>query len=110
MEYREVQVYELPPPTQGLAALAMLARLNALPPEELEPGPRFVTEFKRIRDECYLLRDMYITDPDFAAAPVEPFLGPGHVAASAARLRDGRCTVYLCAAHEHGNLTSLIHR
>jgi gamma-glutamyltranspeptidase/glutathione hydrolase len=108
MEYRDVQVYELPPPTQGLAALAMLARLNVLPREELAPGPRFVAEFQRIRDQCYPLRDMYITDPDFAVAPVEPFLDPGHVAASGAGIREGGDTVYLCAADEHGNLVSLI--
>jgi gamma-glutamyltranspeptidase/glutathione hydrolase len=108
MEYRGVRVYELPPPTQGLAALAILARLNALPREELQPGPGFVAHFKRIRDECYPLRDRYITDPDFAVAPAEPFLDPGHVAASGAGIRDGGDTVYLCAADEQGNLVSLI--
>ena len=108
IEYRGVQVYELPPPTQGLAALAILARLNALPREALQPGPGFVAHFKRIRDECYPLRDRYITDPDFAVAPAGPFLDPGHVAASGAGIREGGDTVYLCAADEHGNLVSLI--
>ena len=108
MEYRGVRVHELPPPTQGLAALAILARLNALPREELQPGPGFVSDFKRIRDESYPLRDRYITDPDFAVAPREPFLDPGHVAASGAGIREGGDTVYLCAADEHGNLVSLI--
>jgi gamma-glutamyltranspeptidase/glutathione hydrolase len=108
MEYRGVRVYELPPPTQGLAALAMLARLQALPPEELQPGPGFIEHFKRIRDVCYPLRDIYITDPDFAVAPAEPFLNPGHVTAGGAGIRDGGDTVYMCAADEHGNLVSLI--
>ncbi|GAC1506442.1 MAG: gamma-glutamyltransferase [Candidatus Dormibacteraceae bacterium] len=108
MEYRDVRVYELPPPTQGLAALAMLARLGALPREALQPGPEFVAHFKRIRDECYPLRDRYITDPDFAIAPAEPFLDPGQVAGGGPGLREGGDTVYLCAADEHGNLVSLI--
>jgi len=108
MDYRGVRVYELPPPTQGLAALAMLARLGTLTREELQPGPGFVAHFKRIRDACYPLRDRYITDPDFAVAPVEPFLDPGHVAAGGAGIREGGDTVYLCAADEHGNLVSLI--
>ncbi len=108
MKYRDVTVYELPPPTQGLVALAMLARLNALPREELEPGPGFAAHIKRIRDACYPLRDRYITDPDFAVAPVQPFLDPSHVAASGGGIRDGGDTVYLCAADEHGNLVSLI--
>jgi gamma-glutamyltranspeptidase / glutathione hydrolase len=109
VEYRDVTVYELPPPTQGLAALGMLARLNELAPEELQPGPGFVAHFKGIRDSCYPLRDRYITDPDFAVAPLQPFLDPAHAAAGGgATLREGGDTVYLCAADEHGNLVSLI--
>jgi gamma-glutamyltranspeptidase len=107
-EYRDVTVYELPPPTQGLAALAMIARLNELTHEELQPGPAFAARFKRIRDACYPLRDRYITDPDFAVAPAEPFLDPTYGATGGASVREGGDTVYLCAADEHGNLVSLI--
>ena len=109
VEYRDLSVYELPPPTQGLAALAMLARLNRLTKHDLEPGPEFVIAFKKIRDSCYSLRDRYITDPDFIAAPLEPFLDPSHVTAGGGGdAHDGGDTVYLCAADEHGNLVSLI--
>jgi gamma-glutamyltranspeptidase/glutathione hydrolase len=97
--YRGLTVYELPPPTQGLTALAMLARLNGMPPDELQPGREFVAAFKRIR---------YITDPDFSSAPLEAFLDPQHVAAGTSDLHDGGDTVYLCAADEHGSLVSLI--
>ncbi len=100
--YRDTVVHELPPPTQGLTALAMLARLELLPPDRLRPGPDFVTVFKSIRDECYPLRDRYITDPDFAQAPLEEFVG------RTTSVPDGGDTVYLCAADEHGNLVSLI--
>lgn len=108
MKYRDVTVYELPPPTQGLTALAMLARLSVLEREALQPGPEFVGHFRRIRDTAYALRDRHITDPDFAPAPLEPFLDPSHAAAGGAGPRDGGDTVYLCAADEHGNLVSLI--
>jgi gamma-glutamyltranspeptidase/glutathione hydrolase len=108
VQYRDVTVYELPPPTQGLTALAILARLNELPREELQPGPGFVAHFRRIRDACYPLRDLYITDPDFAVTPVQPFLDPTHAATGGAGIREGGDTVYLCAADEHGNLVSLI--
>ncbi|HMJ40152.1 MAG TPA: gamma-glutamyltransferase [Verrucomicrobiae bacterium] len=108
MKYRDVTVYELPPPTQGLTALAILARLSLLDRAELEPGPEFVDRFRRIRDTSYALRDRYITDPDFSAAPVEPFLDPSHAAVGGAGPRGGGDTVYLCAADEHGNLVSLI--
>jgi gamma-glutamyltranspeptidase / glutathione hydrolase len=107
--YRDLTVYELPPPTQGLTALAMLARLNRLTRDQLQPGRDFVTRFKEIRDACYLLRGRYITDPDFATVPLEPFLDPQHVTAGGGGDgHDGGDTVYLCAADEHGNLVSLI--
>jgi gamma-glutamyltranspeptidase/glutathione hydrolase len=106
--YRDVVVYELPPPTQGLAAAAMLVRFNAMNANELKPGPAFVGSFKRVRDSGYALRDRYISDPEFAAAPLEPFMNPDHVAVGSDTVRDGGDTVYLCAADEHGNIVSLI--
>jgi gamma-glutamyltranspeptidase/glutathione hydrolase len=106
--YRDLVVYELPPPTQGLAAAAMLARFNAMSVEELQPGPDFVGPFKRIRNSAYALRNRYITDPEFSTAPVEPFLNAEHVMAGSEMGREGGDTVYLCAADEHGNLVSLI--
>ncbi|HSP09720.1 MAG TPA: gamma-glutamyltransferase [Candidatus Dormibacteraeota bacterium] len=106
--YRDVVVYELPPPTQGLAAAAMLARLNTVPPGGLRPGVDFIEPFKRARDPAYALRDRYITDPDFSSAPFAPFLDPDHAASERARSLDGGDTVYMCAADEHGNIISLI--
>lgn len=107
--YRDVVVHELPPPTQGLAALAMLARLNLTPAGRMRPGPDFVALFKSIRDACYPLRDRYITDPDFSPAPVAPFLDPRPAeVGEGAGGPDAGDTVYLCAADEHGNLVSLI--
>jgi gamma-glutamyltranspeptidase / glutathione hydrolase len=111
--YRDLTVFELPPPTQGLVALAMLARLNRLTRDQLQPGRDFVAAFKEIRDACYRLRNSYITDPDFATVPVEPFLDPQHAAAvgrpdGSRDNSDEGDTVYLCAADEHGNLVSLI--
>ena len=109
VDYRGVTVYELPPPTQGLTALAMLARLRRLERRTLEPGVEFVTAFKKVRDESYPLRDRYITDPDFSSAPLEPFLDPMHAMAdSGGHPHDGGDTIYLCAADERGNLVSLI--
>ena len=112
--YRDVTLFELPPPTQGLTALGMLARLDRVPRVDLQQGVAFVRAFKQIRDECYPLRDRYITDPDFAVAPMEPFLEPGRTASTdvpaplGAGGSEGGDTVYLCAADEHGNLVSLI--
>jgi gamma-glutamyltranspeptidase len=108
VRYRDLTVYELPPPTQGLAASAMYARLDRLTRSDLESPVDFAREFKRIRDEAYGLRDRYITDPAFSAAPFAPFLDPETAAVSAEGAIEGGDTVYLCAADEHGNLVSLI--
>ena len=93
--YRDTEVFELPPPTQGLAAAAMLVRLEA------------GLGFRAARDAAYALRDRLITDPDFSPAPVEPFLAPDPSATRPGAHEAGD-TVYLCAADEHGNLVSLI--
>ena len=109
VEYRGITVYELPPPTQGLTVLAILARLRRLERKALEPGIEFVTAFKKIRDQSYPLRDRYITDPDFSSAPLEAFLDPMHVTVGGGGdVHEGGDTVYLCAADKHGNLVSLI--
>jgi len=95
--YRDVVVHELPPPTVGLVAAAMALRLEA------------GQEFRAARDASYALRDRYITDPDFAAAPTELFLNPQAATAGGVDTTPrGGDTIYLCAADEHGNLVSLI--
>ena len=115
MSYRGLEVYEMPPPTQGLAALWMLSRYADLAPEELRPGPVFARHHVRICGEVYPRRDATISDPDFAPTP--PDFGRNPAAADpkvpdlgrnpAVPRREGD-TVYLCAADGEGNLVSLI--
>jgi len=94
--YRDLVVYELPAPTQGLAAAAMLVRLEA------------GASFREARDASYALRNRFITDPDFSPVPVEPFLEPHHGPVGRATAHETGDTVYLCAADEHGNVISMI--
>ena len=95
--YRDVVVYELPPPTVGLVAASMALRL--------ESGQ----DFRAARDAGYGLRDRYITDPDFSPSPVDPFLDPvSDAVAPVDTTQRAGDTVYLCAADEHGNVVSLI--
>lgn len=88
--YRDLEVFQMPPPTQGLAAIWMLERYAELPPDELRPGPGFARHLVRIRDEVYPRRDAVISDPDFKLP------------------RQDGDTVYLCTADEEGNLVSMI--
>lgn len=106
--YRDLTVYELPPPTQGLCAAGLLRRLEQVERSRLEPGLQFAGELVRVRDEVYPLRDRYISDPDFVEVPWEPFLDPDHAASGAAAAIPEGDTIYLCAADEHGNVVSLI--
>src|SRR5260370_7009194 len=108
VRYRDLTVFELPPPTQGLTALAMLARLDRLSPDQVQPGVGFVTAFKQIRDECYPLRDRYITDPEFAVAPLDPFLHAGHAAVGTSHAREGRDPIYMSPADAHANSLTLL--
>lgn len=103
--YRDLTVYELPPPTQGLAAAGVMRRLEAAPKE---PGVEFAAALAAARDSVYPLRDRYITDPDFARAPFEPFLDPtAELGGTADALPEGD-TVYLCTADDEGTVVSLI--
>ncbi len=104
--FRGVDVYQMPPPTQGLVAAGMLARLER---DATDPGPSFARRLGEVRDITYGLRAALITDPDFAEVPAEPFLDPD--AASPRLLAPAPPegdTVYLCAADAEGNLVSLM--
>jgi len=108
MPYRDLTVYQLPPPTQGLVAMAMLARLARVPSGELEPGPALARRLMGLRDVTYGLRSRYLSDPDFEEVPAAPFLDPDFAVPPPADVLPDGDTVYLCAADEAGNVVSLI--
>ena len=108
MDFRGFRIHQLPPPTQGLVAMSMLARLQTLGDPELEPGPAFARRFVKIRDAAYALRERYITDPAFAEIPVAPFLDPHLNPGTLSAPLPAGDTVYLCTADEKGNVVSLI--
>jgi len=108
MPYRNLTIYELPPPTQGLVAMAMLARLARVPSGELAAGPALARRLVGLRDVAYGLRSRYISDPDLVEVPSEPFLDPDVIVAPPADVLPDGDTIYLCAGDEAGNLVSLI--
>ncbi|MBO0682821.1 MAG: gamma-glutamyltransferase [Candidatus Dormibacteraeota bacterium] len=105
LDYQDLVVYEMPPPTQGLAAAGLLVRLRDSPKE---PGLEFARHLLRAHDAVYPLRDRLITDPDFAQVPVEPFLDPTRAGVGRTDPPPDGDTVYLCTADEEGNAVSLI--
>ena len=110
-QYRGLEVFELPPPTTGVAALMIL---RALAREDLPSLPPLCAE--RIHLEVQAKRHAFaalhehVGDPDFVDVPVEALLA-GAAPAAERRAPAGRGagdTTYLCAVDAEGNGCSLI--
>jgi gamma-glutamyltranspeptidase/glutathione hydrolase len=126
--YRGWTIFELPPNTQGLAALLMLNLMERFPLAELGfhtarslhvmieakklayadmlrnvGDPRFsATPIPMLLDKEAAKQRARQIDPDRAAADVQPSALAGLTTAV------GADTVYLCAIDRHGNIASLI--
>jgi gamma-glutamyltranspeptidase / glutathione hydrolase len=126
--YRGWTVYELPPNTQGIAALAMLNLMEQFPLREYGfhsvKALHVMIEAKKL---AYADMLRYVGDPRFASAPVPAILDKAH-AESRARAIDpdraatrvepsvlagltcsaGGDTIYLSVIDRHGTIVSLI--
>lgn len=126
--YRGWTVYELPPNTQGIAALVMLNLMETFPLRAY--GFHSAAALHRMIEAKKLAyADMlrYVADPRWASVPVPAMLGKAH-AGKRARLIDARRaaatvepstvagltttrggdTIYLSAVDRDGNMVSLI--
>jgi gamma-glutamyltranspeptidase / glutathione hydrolase len=117
--YRDVEIAQLPPPTQGVAVLEIMRILDGFDLTALDPADRahLVIEAVKIglRD-----RDDHVTDPAHTKVPPEELLTDGWIKERRAAIdpewanipqpghpqRGG--TAYLCAADGDGLLVSLI--
>jgi gamma-glutamyltranspeptidase/glutathione hydrolase len=128
--YRGYEVYELPPNTQGLAALQMLNVLEGYDLAALGPAsPEYWHLLIEAKKLAYADLDAHLADPAFAAVPTERLIAkeyaaeqrvridpqraavrvPSGIGADVSRRRPGAGdTVYLAAADRWGNLVSLI--
>jgi gamma-glutamyltranspeptidase len=121
VEYDDVQVYELPPNSQGVALLQMLNMLDGLRVTELDVADR-VHQLVERKKLAFAERDAHVADPACTEVPLELLLDAGRareraqqVGPTAALERQrtvGRSvdgdTIYLCAADRDGNVVSLI--
>ena len=122
--YRGYEVWELPPPGQGIAALQML---NLLEPHDLaKMGPsspdywHLLVEAKKL---AYADRARYYTDPKFARVPTKTLISKEYAAERAKRIDPKKAgvgvtagdaklgkadTIYLCVVDKDRNCVSLI--
>lgn len=80
--YRDVTIYQTPPPTQGLHVLQMLKLLEPL---ELHTRPYlsadYVHPMVQAKQIAYHDRDRLLADPDFAHVPTDMLLSDEHAEA-----------------------------
>ena len=117
--YRDVEVAELPPNGQGLAALIGLNVLESFDSGEVADGSALAWH-RRIEaiKLAFADRNAYVADPEHAQVPVEALLDKAYARRRAAAIGEralpgaapglGGDTVYLCAADDQGNLVSFI--
>ena len=122
--YRGWDVYEIPPNSQGIAALVMLNILEGFPIAEMGRGTaetlHAMIEAKKL---AYADMQRHVGDPRFSKVPVEAMLSKAYArqraalidprkAASAVDAGElptrGGDTTYLCAVDAAGNIASLI--
>ena len=126
--YRDWRVYEIPPNTQGIAALMMLDLMEQFPLREYgfasAPSLHVLIEAKKL---AYADMLQYVADPRFGAVPVSELLDKVAARARARLIRPesaatrvkpsvvdgvttryGGDTIYLSAIDREGNIVSLI--
>lgn len=116
--YRGGEAASFPPPTQGFAALAILALLEGFDLAGLGEADyvHLVVEATKLAFED---RDRYLADPTAVEVPVARCLDPARLAARRARISRRRAmpvdgppaagdTIAIVAADGHGNAVSLI--
>ncbi len=117
--YRDIEVAELPPPTQGVTALEILRIIDGFDLAGLDPVTRnhVMIEATKL---ALLDRDEHVSDPDHMHGTAESLLDAAAVDARRADIDPARAsradpgvthrggTAYLCATDGDGLLVSLI--
>jgi gamma-glutamyltranspeptidase len=119
-QYRGHTACQLPPNTQGFAALEMLGILDGLDVAALgDSSTAYVHTLAEAARLAFQDRDRYLSDPTFVDVPLDRLLSKAHAAELRARLDPARKgtpeaaptggdTCYLCAVDSDGNAVSLI--
>jgi gamma-glutamyltranspeptidase/glutathione hydrolase len=122
--YRGHEVWELPPPGQGIAVLQMLNLLEGFDLKKLGPtSPDYWHLLVEAKKLAYADRAKFYTDPEYTKVPVDALIGKPYADArrklidSAKAMTDiaagdtklGKAdTIYLCVVDKDRNCVSLI--
>lgn len=120
-DYREYTAFNLPPNTQGVSALQILAMLNTKDMEELGVDSadyyHFMTEATKL---AFADRELFVSDPDFVKIPLKKMLSKKHARKCAAQIDMAKAqaypsllapcgdTIWLGVVDRQGNAVSLI--
>jgi gamma-glutamyltranspeptidase/glutathione hydrolase len=126
--YHGYDIYQLPPPGQGFAALEMLNILEVCVPKlgfnlsRLGPAdPMYWHLLIEAKKLAYADLNAYNADPKFATVPVDKLLSKTYAATLCSKINPDKAnsppntgglgggTIYLTTADRWGNMVSLIH-
>ncbi len=123
-QYRGVEIFETPPPTQGFTVLEMLNLVEPHPIGGMDPlGPELVHLLVQAKQIAYHDRDRLLADPEFQPVPVERLISSSYAAERRRLMRPDRAlpwdlvpshgtlagdTVFVCAVDAQGNAAALI--
>ena len=122
--YRGHDVWELPPPGQGIAALQMLNILEPFDLKKLGPAsPDYWHLLAEAKKLAYADRAKYYTDPEFAKVPTERLISKEYATTRRQLIDPAKAmkqvpagdakvgmadTIYLCVVDDQRNCVSLI--
>lgn len=121
VNYRGFDVWQIPPPTQGLSVLQMLNILEGFEMSGYGFGsPEHIHYFTEAKKLAYADMRRFVSDPDFNDLPVEALLSKEYAGQRRDLIRDDWSgsygpgletdshTIYLTVADKDGNMVSLI--
>jgi gamma-glutamyltranspeptidase len=122
--YRDVTIFNTPPPTQGFTVIEMLNLLEPLEPHRMDLlGPDRLHLMVQAKQIAYHDRDLVLADPAFAAVPIETLISKDYARKRGRLIDPARAlkwdevpsfgslagdTVYIAAVDRDGNAASLI--
>jgi len=118
VQLRHGSVYNLPPPTQGLASLMILGLAEQLPQASAESFG-YLHSLVECTKRAFMIRDRHVTDPDYMTIDAQAQLEPDSLKRFAEEINLERAllwpqpaksgdTVWLGAIDAHGNAVSFI--